>query len=258
MAKKTTGSASARRAKIEATRKNARGGPDRIIVGAVVAVVAIIAVVGGVVVAAQDKQERAGTSTSVPAAAEAMGEGYVANKDVALAPGAPTLEIYEDFQCPACAQFERVMGATVAELAEQGKIRLVYHFKTIIDANTGTTHSLTMGNAAMCAAEAGAGAFQSFHDDVFAHLPAQEGQGWTAAQTTGFAEKAGITGAALDTWQSCVDDRRYNAYIESTEEASARADITGTPTIVLAGERLDLDQIGDVQGLTAAIEAATP
>ncbi|WP_353953630.1 thioredoxin domain-containing protein [Knoellia sp. S7-12] len=255
MAKKMTGPASARQAKIDAATKNAGGGANKIIVAAVVLVVAIVAIVGGVVIADQKKQERVGTSTAVPAAAGAMGEGFVANKDATLVAGAPTLDIYEDFQCPACAQFERIMGGTVNELAEQGKIKLVYHLKTIIDANTGTTHSLTMGNAAMCAADQGS--FQAFHDDVFANLPEQEGQGWTAAQTTGFAEKAGITGAALDTWQTCVDDRKYATYVESTEEASAKANITGTPTVLLAGEKLDFNQVPDAAALTAAIEAAT-
>lgn len=255
MAKKMTGPASARQAKIDAATKNTGGGANRIIVAAVVLVVAIVAIVGGVVVADQKKQDRVGTSTAVPAAAGAMGKGFVAHKDATLVAGAPTLDIYEDFQCPACAQFERIMGATVNELAEQGKIKLVYHLKTIIDANTGTTHSLTMGNAAMCAADQGK--FQAFHDDVFANLPEQEGQGWTAAQTTGFAEKAGITGAALDTWQTCVDDRKYATYVESTEEASAKANITGTPTVLLAGRKLDFNKVPDAAALTAAIEAAT-
>ena len=37
----------------------------------------------------------------------------------------------------------------------EGKIKLVYHLKTFLDANLRTTHSLVMGNAAMCAADAG-------------------------------------------------------------------------------------------------------
>jgi len=255
MAKKMTGPASARQAKIDAARKDSGAGASKIIVAAVVVVVAIIAIVGGVVIADQKKRDRVGTSTAVPAAAAAMGEGFVANKDVTLQSGAPTLDIYEDFQCPACAQFEQIMGGTLNELAQQGKIKLVYHLKTIIDANFGVDHSLTMGNAAMCAADQGT--FQAFHDDVFANMPAQEGRGWTAAQTKGFAEKAGITGAALDTWQTCVDERKYANYVESTEEASAKANITGTPTVLLAGQKVDFNKVPDAAALTAAIEAAT-
>lgn len=255
MAKKMTGSANARQAKIDAARKNSGAGVSKIVVAAVVVVVAIIAVVAGVVIADQKKQDRAGTSTAVPVAAGAMGAGFVANKDVTLVAGAPTLDIYEDFQCPACAQFEHIMGSTVNDLAQQGKIKVVYHLKTIIDGNLGTTHSLTMGNAAMCAADAGK--FQPFHDDVYANMPAQEGQGWTQAQTKAFAEKAGITGSALDTWTTCVDEKKYSAYVESTEEASNKAGITGTPTVLLAGQKVDFNQVSDPAALTAAIEAAT-
>lgn len=255
MAKKMTGPANARQAKIAAARKDSGAGVSKIIVAAVVVVVAIIAVVGGVVIAQSKKQDRAGTSTAVPAAAGAMGEGFVANKDVTLVAGAPTLDVYEDFQCPACAQLERIMGSTITDLAEQGKIKLVYHLKTIIDGNLGTTHSLAMGNAAMCAADAGK--FQAFHDDVYANMPAQEGQGWTDAQTKGFAEQAGITGTALDTWTTCVAEKKYTAYVESTEEASNRAGITGTPTVLLAGAKVDFNKVPDAASLTAAIEAAT-
>ncbi|WP_404382404.1 DsbA family protein [Knoellia locipacati] len=246
---------SARQAKIDAVRKDSGGGANRIVVGAVVAIVAIVAVVGGVVIAERNKQDRVGTSTAVPAGASAMGEGFVANKDVTLVAGAPTLDIYEDFQCPACAQFEQVMGGTVVELAQQGKVKLVYHLKTFLDANLRTTHSLTMGNAAMCAADAGK--FQAFHDAVYANMPAQEGQGWTQAQVKGFAEGAGIAGGALEAWETCVDERKYATYVESTEEASGKAGINSTPTVVLAGEKLDFNAVPDPAALKAAVEAAT-
>lgn len=231
------------------------GGATRIVVGAVVAVVAIVAVVGAMVIADRTTQDRVGTSTAVPAGAGGMGQGFVANEDVTLVPGAPTLEIYEDFQCPACAQFEQVMGGTVVDLAEQGRIRLVYHLKTFLDANLRTTHSLSMGNAAMCAADAGA--FQAFHDAVYTTMPPQEGQGWTTAQVKGFAEGAGITGSALDTWQTCVDEKTYASYVESTEESSSRAGVNATPTVVLDGQKLDFEAVPDPAALTAAVEAAT-
>lgn len=255
MAKKPTAARSARQAKIDAARKTTGGGANRIVVGAVVAVLAIVAVVAGVVITESNKQERVGTSTATPAGVGAMGEGFVANKDVQLVAGAPTLEIYEDFQCPACAQFEQAVGPTIKQLADDGKIKLVYHLKTFLDANLGTTHSLAMGNAAMCAADAGR--FQAFHDTVYANMPAQEGQGWTSSQTEGFAEEAGITGDAKETWQTCVDERTYGTYVESTEESSAKAGVNSTPTIKLAGTTLDLNAVRDSAGLVAAVEAAT-
>ena len=255
MAKKPTGATSARQAKIDAARRNTGGGANKIVVGAVVAVLAIVAVVAGVVITESNKQKRVGTSTAVPAGAGAMGEGFVANKDVQLVGGAPTLEVYEDFQCPACAEFERAMGPTIKGLADDGKVRLVYHLKTFLDANLRTTHSLAMGNAAMCAADAGK--FQAFHDAVYANMPAQEGQGWTTAQTEGFAEEAGITGGAKDAWTTCVDERTYATYVESTEESSSKAGVNATPTIRLAGSTLDLNAVRDSAGLVAAVEAAT-
>ncbi|KGN32531.1 membrane protein [Knoellia sinensis KCTC 19936] len=231
------------------------GSVTPIVVGAAVAILAIVAVVAGVVINGRTAQEGAGSSTAVPAAAGGMGEGFVANADVKLLAGAPTLDIYEDFQCPACAEFEQVMGATIRDLAAQGRIKLVYHLKTIIDANVGVEHSLMMGNAAICAADAGK--FQAFHDEVFAHVPAQTGQGWSAAQTKAFAVNAGVSGEALEAWTACVDERTYATYVESTEEASAKAGINGTPTVLLAGEKVDFTQVSTAAALVQAIEGAT-
>ena len=77
------------------------------------------------------------------------------------------------------------------------------------------------------------------------------------AQMSGFAEEAGITGSALEAWEACVDDKKYTAYVESTEESSSRAGINSTPTVMLAGEKLDFATIPDAAALKAAVEAAT-
>ena len=45
------------------------------------------------------------------------------------------VEVYADFQCPACKQFEDQLGQTVEDLASQGKVKLVYHVKNFLDDN---------------------------------------------------------------------------------------------------------------------------
>ena len=55
----------------------------------------------------QSKQER-GHRHAAPRCppVRAMGEGFPAFADATPASGAPTLDLYEDFQCPVCEQFE--------------------------------------------------------------------------------------------------------------------------------------------------------
>ena len=77
---------------------------------------------------------------AVPAGTS-MGAGFTAYADATLKAGAPTLDVFEDFQCPACKLFEDQMGATVASLAREGKVKAVYHIKTFLDDTLGNDSS---------------------------------------------------------------------------------------------------------------------
>ena len=248
--------ANARKAKIQAAQQAQATGPNKIVIATVVAVVAIIAVVASVVIANQNsKNATASTGNAIPAAAGSMGAGFVANKGVTLLAGAPTVEVYEDFQCPVCGQFEGLIGTTVNGLADAGKIKLVYHFKTIIDANYNVGFSLKAANGALCAADAGK--FEAYHHVVFANQPAKEGGGWTDTQLTAFAQDAGITGTPLDTWKACLAAGTYDNYVRSTETASAKKGVNGTPTVFINNVNQPLANIASPDALTKAIAAAT-
>lgn len=251
--------ASDRQAKIDAAAKANKPGPNKILIGTVVALVAIIAVVAGVIIADQSNRsdDSASTSTAVPAASQAMGTGFVANQDVTLVEGAPTLQIFEDFRCPACHSAFAVFNDTVSQLAADGKIELVYHFKTVIDSNSGGDASLKAASSSMCAAAAGK--FDEYHDAVFGAIIDSGGQqpNWGASHFTTKAEEAGITGAALETFNQCVADGTYDEYIRSVEQQSVRDGITGTPVYMLNGERLDLSQVNNPAALVQAVENAT-
>lgn len=243
-----------RRAKIDAARTDAGGGANRIVVAAVVVVVAIVAVVGGVTWTQRSGEPAAG-GTALPAGVTAMGQGFRAYADVTPKEGAPTVDVYEDFQCPACKQFEALTGSTIATLAKEGRIVLTYHVKNFLDDNLRNDSSTRAGNAAFCAADAGR--FQEFHDRVFPGQPTEEGAGFTDAQLSGFAQAAGITGDAFATFQDCVEAGRYDAYVASVEEKSFEDGVRGTPTVRIDGKDQDLASIASPEGFTAAVEAAT-
>lgn len=251
-------SKNSRQDKVQAAKKGSgspgTGAVSAIAVGAGLLIVGIIAVVFFVVWGQMQKDSKVSASTEVPAGAGEMGKGFVANPDVELVEGAPTFEIYEDFQCPACAVAENQLGPSITKMADAGQIKLVYHFKTIIDSNMGTTHSLNTANAALCAADQGG--FKQFHAAVYANEPAQEGQGWTADQLKGFATGAGITGDKLTAWQQCVDDKQYNAYVQSVDEASAKNGVNGTPSFFLNGNKFELTGIRTVADFEQRIQAA--
>ena len=257
MAKKSKASASTdRKAKIQAAQKQQGAGANKIVVATVVVVVAIIAVVAGVIWVEQSRQDEAtGGGNALPPGVSALGEGFPAYQDVTADPGAPTVDVYEDFQCPACASFEAALGPTLQDLAQSGRITLVYHVKNFLDDNLRNDSSTRAGNAAFCAADAGK--FQEFHNQLFANQPATEGDGFSDATLTGIATSVGISGDAMSTWETCVKAGRYNDYIDSVERASFEDGVRGTPTVRINGEDIELAAIQTPELLTNAVEVAT-
>lgn len=265
MAKKTTSpTATDRQAKIQAASKKTGGGANKIVVGAVVLIVAIVAVVGAVVWQQQSARERVTAGGNAVPAGTQMGQGFRAFADVTAAPNAPRVDLFVDFQCPACKQFETALSPTFRELAQEGKITLVYHVKNFLDDNLGNDASTRAAIGAFCAADAGA--FEKYLDLVYENQPSEEGQGWTDAQLTDFAKGAGLSGDALSTWQQCFDLRKYEKYVNSVEQQSFADGVRGTPTFKINGveQKLqdfagatDTGKVYDPAKLVAAIQAAT-
>lgn len=261
MAKKPTTQGTDRQAKIEAARKTQGRGANTIVVAAVVVIVAIVAVVGGVVWSSQRSDDQAKAAQKAPAGAS-MGKPYRAYADVTPKQGAPTLDVYEDFQCPACAQFEAAMAPTIEKAAKEGRVIVQYHVLNFLDDKTGASYSTPIANGAFCAAEKGK--FQEFHDAAYKGQTA-EGQDVSIATIRGFAQQAGLAGEELTAWETCTTQAPYTDYVNSVDkEAFEVAKIGGTPSLRLNGTDLptrdlvnDAGNALDPAKLDAAIAAAT-
>ncbi|MDO5501744.1 MAG: thioredoxin domain-containing protein [Actinomycetia bacterium] len=245
-----------RQAKIDAAAKANAQGPNKILIGTVVAIMAIIAVVAGVIIADRSSRDEVTAQAQVPTLAAGMGEAFAVNSDVTLEEGAPTLDIYEDFRCPACHQAYAVFHDTVSDLAEQGRIELNYHFKTVIDSRGGDG-SLKAASSAMCAADAGQ--FQEYHESILDQIMVNGGQqpNWGPDYFTQAAQQSGITGEQLTAFNECVADGRYDDYITSVNQRSNREGIDSTPQYLLNGERMDFGVINTPELFVQAVDAAT-
>lgn len=168
---------------------------------------------------------------------------------------APLLELWEDFQCPACGNLEQLNGAGIRSLAETGKARLVWRPTAFLDANLRNTSSSGAINAWGCAIDAGKTV--EYHDTLYANQPTTEGTGWTNEQFLGFAEQAGITGEPLTQFTECVNSGRYLGWAANTTKAFFDAGIQGTPAGVLNGTPIDAPTLADQAALEKLIETAT-
>ena len=245
-----------RQAKLDAARKARSTGPNKIVIGTVVAVIAIVAVVAGVIVNSESNKSKVNQGgKALPAGVSAMGAGWVANQGVTLTSRAPTVSVFEDFRCPVCKTLEGAFGDTIEQAATAGKIKVVFHFKTVIDGNLGSDNSQTAASNALCAADQGA--FWKYHDALYANQP-KEGTLFTKADFTTYAEQAGINGAKLTAFQACVDAGKYMNYVKSTEDASFKAGISGTPAFYINGQSVKWQAFAGAEGQpdTAAFEKA--
>ena len=169
-------------------------------------------------------------------------------------PDAPVLEIWEDFQCPACGAVEMANGAGIESLADAGKIQLIWRPSTFLDRNLGNNASARATAAFGCALDAGKG--KEFHATIFANQPEQEGTGWTDEELIGFGGEVGIAGADLETFTQCVTDGTYLGWAANSTEVFYTSNIPGTPLAKVNGVEIPTEILVDQASLEQLIDEA--
>ena len=160
-----------------------------------------------------------------------------------------TVDVYEDFLCPACEQFERAAGAELHEMAAEGLVRVVYRPIAFLDGYSTTRYSTRALNAAGCAQEGGR--FPEMHDELFRAQPPEGGPGLGDGQLVALGARAGVTG---DEFADCVRDLRFERWTQQATDAASRAGVNQTPTVRVNGHDLANPT---VDGLREAVATAT-
>ncbi|GAA2873862.1 DsbA family protein [Nonomuraea rubra] len=169
---------------------------------------------------------QAGASSSGEVTLTRQADGSMVLAD--LGGDAPVLDVYEDFDCPVCKDMHSKVDATIRKLAQEGKVKVVFHTVTIFGDEPMRSNSIRAAAAARCVPAAN---WLAFRDEVYAMQPAPHGtaSGFTVEELAGAARKAG---AAVD---SCVTSQTYaEAHLAET----AKIPLQGTPTVVLDGQLL--------------------
>ncbi len=235
------------------TAARGSGGPSRGVVAAVAIVVALAIVVGlGLWLQNSNKPDDLPAAIPVAAAGPQYPVALQGDTVVTGSPEAPvTIDIYEDFLCPGCAEFEKLYHEQLAQAAADGKARVVYHPVAILDRYSEPAgYSTLAAGAAFCAAQAGI--FPRFHDSLFATQPAEGGPGWTSGQLQQLARDLGA-GDSVARCMQAGTDRRVAASTQIAKRfiSGLRTDGRfGTPSVVVNGSLVD---IGDPSWLDQAL-----
>lgn len=234
--KNSGGTQSAReRLQQQRQRDKAREKQRRVLIvsAAVVGVLGLAAVVG--VIAANS----GGKDSSDKAGPVVAPTGAIGGDKPAIPQGRPdapsTLAVWEDFRCPACAQFENFFRDTVHELEASGAVKAEYHLATLIDGNMGGSGSLRAANAAACAQDAGK--FTKYHDVLYINQP-QETDDAYAKNSRLIELAAKVPGLDTPTFRSCVEDGTHDAWVKKSNDAFKASEFTGTPSVLLNGESI--------------------
>jgi protein-disulfide isomerase len=219
----------------------------------VIAVAVLALVVGGGVYYANQKDKRAQVASSysgqlAPLSRNTDGSIQMANAGVT----APTLEIFEDFQCPICQQFEKTSGSTIKRLAAQGKVNVIYKPFQLFQQEPLSGNSQRAANAALCVP---ADKWVSYHDALYKYQPAEGTKGFATKDLISWGTDLGITDPAFRT---CVTDLQKKSELATiTADALGPRKVQGTPTVFLNGKQLDTQtQLFSPQTLEAVILAA--
>ena len=167
---------------------------------------------------------------------------------------APTLAIWEDFQCPACAALEEINGQGIKDLANTGQVQLFWRPTSFLDRNLGNTSSAEAIAAWGCAIDAGKTG--EYSTTVYANQPT-EGAGFTTAQLIDFGVQSGIGGADLETFTQCVEDGTYLGWAVNSTSIFYEENVPGTPTGFLNGLPLNGGQLADQTELQRLVDEAS-
>ncbi len=141
---------------------------------------------------------------------------------------AVTVRTWADFRCPHCATFERQVVPRLRRSVLGDEVRYEHHdFPVPVD-----RWSWRVASAARSVqARAGVEAFWSFAAHAFAHQSAMDDA--AAIRAAARAADADPDAVAAD-----VERERYRPVVAADRETGREAGVTGTPTVLVAGERV--------------------
>ncbi|MEU5879701.1 thioredoxin domain-containing protein [Spirillospora sp. NPDC047279] len=222
-----------------------------IVLGAVVAIAAVVVVT--VIVLDQkgksDQKATAYTGPQAPLTREADGSITMAKAGVTK----PVLEVFEDFQCPACKSFEESTGETVKQLASEGKVKVVYRPFHLFGQSQDPvkSNSLRSAAAALCVP---ADKWLSYHDALFEFQPEEGSEGFADKELVNWGKDVGVTDAGFE---KCVTDQQKKPQVDTmTTYALQNRQVTGTPTLFIDGRKMENNEYGSPSGLQQAVANA--
>jgi protein-disulfide isomerase len=156
--------------------------------------------------------------------------------------GVINIQIYVDYLCPVCGQFEKTNGAYISSLIDNGAATVEIHPIAILDRSSqGTKYSTRATNAAACVANFSPNEYYALHTLLYANQPPENSTGLTDDQLIDLTTQAKVTNQSqvtdcirkgtFATWVAASTARALNGPIPNSNVTK----INGTPTVIVNG-----------------------
>ncbi|PKQ33023.1 MAG: disulfide bond formation protein DsbA [Actinobacteria bacterium HGW-Actinobacteria-2] len=207
-----------------------------------------LAVIGGIVWAVMSM---GALTANKPTAAGSVNATYTV---VAGDPKAPVVvDIYQDYMCPYCGEFDRVNAADLEALATAGQAQIRLHPMNFLDgASQGTKYSTRAANALVTVAKAEPDKMLAFNTALYTDQPAENTTGLSDAQIAERAKAVGVSDATIATFTQLSNAD----FVNNTTKAAFADGIESTPTILINGTAFNSKAIYTAGALRQAVEAA--
>ncbi len=146
--------------------------------------------------------------------------------------GKHDVTIYADFQCPACINFSEWLGKIFESYADAGLITITYKQFPLTSIHKNAYRDAI---AALCGAEQGK--YNAGKKALYTLESQKKGATVTDTDRINALVSAWLNQDALT---QCLSDNRYAKQVDEEVMTGDKVGVSGTPTVMLNGTRLDL------------------
>ena len=152
------------------------------------------------------------------------------------------IQMYVDYFCPVCGQFEKANGDQLTTWLETGAATVEIFPMAILDRSSqGTKYATRAANAAACVANYSPDKYYDFHNILFANQPEENTPGLTDEQLVTLTTKAKVSSPKLVA--DCIADQKFKTWVADARTRAQNGPIpnsnvdkvTGTPTVIVNG-----------------------
>lgn len=229
--------AARREAERLAAKQKATESRNRIVIAVVSVVVVALVVVAGVLIWRESQRTLLTDFEGARPAGSTDTGGITFGSDLEAGStneGAPEVDVYVDFMCPVCGQYDAVNREDIRTMLSEGEATVSFHPLNFLDGySLGTQYSTRAANAFATVATDAPDAALDFLEALFDNQPAEQTEGLGDEELASIAVEVGVPQGVADTFASGT----YVDWVAVASDQARNDGVTGTPTTFIDGSR---------------------